>query len=66
MSRNFSNSPIQVTSEGMVTFGTALAQEHLNVRVNDFTKLTGMLPITLEEMFLDQANFQLGERHVSE
>lgn len=65
-SEDFTNSPIQATSEGMVSFGTAVAENYLDVSVNDFPKLTGRQPITLEEMFKDKDKFQLGERHVAE
>ena len=38
---DFSKSPIQATSEGMVTFGTTVTQGFLHVPVNDFSSLTG-------------------------
>ena len=60
------NSPIQATSEGMVTFGTTVRKGFLDVAVSDFTKLTGKKPITVKYMFEHSADFQLGERHPTE
>lgn len=63
---DFSNSPIKATSEGMVSFGTAIAKGFLDVAVNDFSKLTGRRPISLHEMFSNSKRYQLGSRHPTE
>lgn len=63
---DFTHSPIQATSEGMVTFGTTVREGFLDVAVSDFTKLTGKKPITVKYMFEHSADFQLGERHPTE
>lgn len=63
---DFSKSPIQATSEGMVSFGTTVREGFLDVPVSDFTQLTGHQPITMEYMFEHAKNFMLGERHTTE
>lgn len=63
---DFSKSPIQATSEGMVTFGTTVRAGYLDVPVSDFSKLTGRKPLTVRYMFQHQADFQLGDRHPTE
>ncbi|MQS75330.1 NAD(P)H-binding protein [Companilactobacillus halodurans] len=63
---DFSKSPIQATSEGMVTFGTTVTQGYLDVPVSDFSKLTGHQPITVKHMFEHKEDYLLGDRHSTE
>lgn len=63
---DFSKSPIQATSEGMVSFGTTVTQGFLDVPVSDFVKLTGRRAISVKEMFEHVDEYQLGERHTVE
>lgn len=60
---DFSKSPIQATSEGMVTFGTTVTQGFLDVPVSDFPSLTGRQPLSLEYIFEHVNDFLLGDRH---
>lgn len=63
---DFSKSPIQATSEGMVTFGTTVREGFLDVPVTDFVQLTGHQPISMKEMFENSDEFLLGARHTIE
>lgn len=63
---DFSKSPIQATSEGMVSFGTTVTDGFLDVPVSDFVKLTARRPISVAEMFENVNDYLLGERHASE
>lgn len=63
---DFSKSPIQATSEGMVSFGTTVTEGFLDVPVTDFVQLTGHQPITVEYMFEHKEEFLLGGRHTTE
>lgn len=63
---DFSKSPIQAISEGMVSFGTTVREGFLDVPVSDFVQLTGHQPITMKYMFEHQDDFLLGERHTTE
>ena len=63
---DFSKSPIQATSEGMVTFGTTVTQGFLDVPVNDFTSLTGRQPLSIEYIFDHAEDYLLGDRHPTE
>lgn len=63
---DFTNSPIQATSEGMVTFGTTVTQGHLDVDTNDFTSLTGRQPLSIEYIFENVNDYLLGDRHTTE
>ncbi|MGT2750463.1 NAD(P)H-binding protein [Streptococcus orisasini] len=63
---DFSKSPIQATSEGMVSFGTTVTQGFLDVPVSDFVKLAGRKPISVTEMFENPEDYLLGERHTME
>ncbi|AND79488.1 NAD(P)H-binding protein [Streptococcus pantholopis] len=63
---DFSKSPIQATSEGMVSFGTAVTEGFLDVAVSDFVKLTGRQPLSLGQMFENADDYLLGERHTAE
>ena len=63
---DFSKSPIQATSEGMVSFGTTVTEGFLDVPVSDFVKLTGRQPLSLAAMFEKQDDYLLGERHTVE
>ncbi|MDQ0221686.1 NAD(P)H-binding protein [Streptococcus moroccensis] len=60
---DFSKSPIQATSEGMVSFGTTVTQGFLDVPVSDFVKLTARQPLSIAQMFENSDDFLLGERH---
>ncbi|MBQ1341844.1 MAG: NAD(P)H-binding protein [Erysipelotrichaceae bacterium] len=51
------------SSDGMVTFAQAIREGKMDIKTDDFQKLTGCEPITVREMFADQANFQIGDRH---
>lgn len=63
---DFSKSPIQATSEGMVSFGTTVTEGFLDVPVSDFVKLTGRKPLSLSEMFENVDDYLLGERYTVE
>lgn len=63
---DFSQSPIQATSEGMVSFGTTVTQGFLDVSANDFVKITGRKPISIAKMFENINDYLLGDRHVVE
>lgn len=63
---DFSKSPIQATSEGMVTFGTTVTQGFLDVPVNDFTSLTGRQSLSIEYIFDHVEDYLLGDRHPTE
>ncbi|QDR73664.1 NmrA family transcriptional regulator (plasmid) [Limosilactobacillus reuteri] len=63
---DFSKSPIQATSEGMVSFGTTVTEGFLDVPVTDFVQLTGHQPITMQYMFEHKEDFLLGGRHTTE
>lgn len=63
---DFSKSPIQATSEGMVSFGTTVREGFLDVPVSDFIQLTGHQPITMQYMFEHATDFMLGQRHTTE
>lgn len=60
---DFSKSPIQATSEGMITFGTTVTQSYLDVPVSDFASLTGRLPLSIEYIFDHVDKYLLGDRH---
>ena len=51
------------SSDGMVTFAQAIREGKMDIKTDDFQKLTGCEPLTVREMFADQANFQIGDRH---
>ncbi len=51
------------SSDGMVTFAQAIREGKMDIKTDDFQKLTGCEPITVREMFADQANYQIGDRH---
>ncbi|SDX96215.1 NAD(P)H dehydrogenase (quinone) [Evansella caseinilytica] len=51
------------SSEGMVTFAQAIRLGKMDVFTDDFQKLTGQEPITVEYMFTHADDFQVGERH---
>lgn len=63
---DFSKSPIQATSEGMVTFGTTVTEGYLDVPVSDFSSLTGRQPLSLRYVFEHVNDFLLGDRHPTE
>ncbi len=63
---DFSKSPIQATSEGMVTFGTTVTQGYLDVPVSDFSALTGRKPLSIEYIFDHVEEYLLGDRHPTE
>lgn len=63
---DFSKSPIQATSEGMVTFGTTVTQGYLDVPVSDFSSLTGRQPLSIEYIFEHVEDYLLGDRHPTE
>ncbi len=51
------------SSDGMVTFAQAIREGKMAVHTDDFKKLTGDDPITVEYMFAHSDEFQIGERH---
>ena len=51
------------SSDDMVTFAQAIREGKMDTWTDDFKKLTGDKPITVREMFANQADYQLGERH---
>lgn len=51
------------SSDGMVTFGQAIREGKMNLHTDDFKKLTGDDPITVDYMFAHSDDFQIGERH---
>ena len=51
------------SSDGMVTFAQAIREGKMDIKTDDFQKLTGCEPITVREMFADQENYQIGDRH---
>lgn len=63
---DFSKSPIQATSEGMVTFGTTVTEGYLDVPVSDFSSLTGRQPLSIEYIFEHVQDYLLGDRHPTE
>lgn len=51
------------SSDGMVTFAQAIREGKMAIKTNDFEELTGQKPITVYEMFANNADYQVGERH---
>ncbi|WP_067837573.1 NAD(P)H-binding protein [Amphibacillus sediminis] len=51
------------SSEGMVTFAQAIRLGKMDNFTDDFKKLTGDDPITVEYMFSHAKDFQVGDRH---
>ena len=51
------------SSDGMVTFAQAIREGKMDIKTDDFQKLTGCEPITVREMFANQEQYQIGERH---
>lgn len=51
------------SSEGMVTFGQAIREGKMDLKTNEFKKLTGSDPLTVKYMFEHSADFQIGDRH---
>lgn len=51
------------SSDGMVTFAQAIREGKMAVKTNDFQELTGQEPITVYEMFANNEEYQVGERH---
>ncbi|MBQ7223418.1 MAG: NAD(P)H-binding protein [Erysipelotrichaceae bacterium] len=51
------------SSDGMVTFAQAIREGKMDIKTDDFQKLTGCEPITVREMFANQENYQIGDRH---
>ena len=51
------------SSDGMVTFAQAIREGKMDIQTDDFKKLTGDDPITVREMFANQEDYQIGERH---
>lgn len=51
------------SSDGMVTFGQAIREGKMDLHTDDFKKLTGDDPITVDYMFAHSDDFQIGERH---
>ncbi|WP_352403861.1 NAD(P)H-binding protein [Kandleria vitulina] len=63
---DFSQSPIQATSEGMVTFGTAVTKGYLDVASSDFVSLCGRKPLSIKYIFEHVEDYLLGDRHPTE
>lgn len=51
------------SSDGMVTFAQAIREGKMDVKTDDFQKLTGDEPITVKYMFEHADDFQVGARH---
>lgn len=51
------------SSDGMVTFAQAIREGKMAIWTDDFEKLTGKKPITVYEMFANNQDYQIGERH---
>lgn len=51
------------SSDGMVTFGQAIREGKMDLQTDDFKKLTGDDPMTVDYMFAHSDDFQIGERH---
>lgn len=51
------------SSEGMVTFAQAIRLGKMDDFTKDFQTLTGQEPLTVEYMFTNAVEFQVGERH---
>ncbi|MCZ0704597.1 NAD(P)H dehydrogenase (quinone) [Natronobacillus azotifigens] len=51
------------SSEGMVTFAQAIRLGKMDDFTKDFQKLTGQEPLTVEYMFSNAEEFQVGDRH---
>lgn len=51
------------SSEGMVTFGQAIREGKMSTFTDDFKKLTGDNPISVDYMFSHYNDFQIGARH---
>ncbi|WEV39652.1 NAD(P)H-binding protein [Lactobacillus sp. ESL0684] len=51
------------SSDGMVSFSKAVRMGKMSSYTDDFKKLTGDEPMSVEYMFEHQAEFQIGERH---
>jgi len=51
------------SSDGMVTFAQAIREGKMALCTNDFEKLTGQKAITVLEMFTNNQDYQIGERH---
>ena len=49
-------------SEGMVTFGRAIRLNQMNTYTDDFEKLTGKRPLSVQEIFEDIDNNLVGSR----
>ena len=53
-------------SDGMVTFGRAIRQNHMAVLTDDFEKLTGRKPLTVREIFEHMDDHLIGSRTSTE
>jgi len=51
------------SSDGMVTFAQAIREGKMDIWTRDFERLTGDKPISVREMFRNNAEYQIGERH---
>jgi len=56
-------SGVRYSSEGMITFNQAIRKEKFNTYTDDFKKLTGDDPISVNYMFAHSNEFQAGVRH---
>jgi NAD(P)H dehydrogenase (quinone) len=56
-------SGVAFASDGMITFNQAIRAEKFNVCTDDFKKLTGDDPISVNYMFAHPDEFQVGDRH---
>jgi len=50
-------------SDGMITFGQAIRFGKFAIHTDDFKKLTGDDPISVDYMYANYNDFQVGERH---
>jgi len=56
-------SGVRFSSEGMITFNQAIRNEKFKTYTDDFKKLTGNDPISVNYMFAHSNEFQAGVRH---
>lgn len=57
------DSPAPYSSEGMVTFGQAIREGKMNNFTKDFESLTGQAPVSVETMFNEIDDYQVGQRN---
>lgn len=51
------------SSDGMVTFAQAIREGKMDIFTDDFEKLTGKKPLSVQYLFENNEKYQIGERH---